>query len=156
MSLQSASAEEIVAVTKLASGRETMKLYGVKKLCVGVHPLPAKLKSKAITEQSLVEIMSERVSALGVNIDHKTATHLLSLQLKEDGENTYDLLLTVTSVAGPIWSLKMRASLSGHHPQHIKELVKRGTLIFCRNYQIANSNISGKEKAASCSGKQAK
>ncbi len=139
-------ADEIVAVTQLASGREMMNLHGVKKLCLGVHPLPARLKSKAITEAGLVDIISEQVGRLGVDIEPKTATHILSLQLKEDGENAYDLLLKVTSNTGPIWSLKMKATMSGNYPRRINELVKRGTQIFCRNYQIANSSQTEKKQ----------
>jgi hypothetical protein len=159
-----ANKEEIVAVTRLASSRQIAALKGIKHMAIGVSPLPEQLRCRTITEDSLCQIISARVSQK-VDIDPQSATHLLLLKFEAAGERDYHLFLTLTPLkktgneapsthsfaASTVsdapqkcWELKMRASLSGHYPRRINELVQRASIIFWRNYQLANTTEKAK------------
>jgi len=137
--------QEIIAVTHLASHREIVNLRGIKKMAIGVSPLPQALTEtteKQISATSLCNILSERAQACQVEIDPKKATHLLLLTLSPVAKHDYQLVLTVRPIkkttTRPLYSLKMRATMSGHFPKRINELVERASIIFWRNYQLAN------------------
>lgn len=137
--------QEIIAVTHLASHREIVNLRGIKKMAIGVSPLPQALTEtteKQISATSLCNILSERAQACQVEIDPKRATHLLLLTLSPVAKHDYQLVLTVRPIkkttTRPLYSLKMRATMSGHFPKRINELVERASIIFWRNYQLAN------------------
>jgi hypothetical protein len=137
--------QEIIAATHLASHREIVNLRGIKKMAIGVSPLPQALTEtteKQISATSLCNILSERAQACKVEVDPKIATHLLLLTLSPVAKHDYQLVLTVRPIkkttTRPLYSLKMRATMSGHYPKRINELVERASIIFWRNYQLAN------------------
>lgn len=137
--------QEIIAATHLASHREIVNLRGIKKMAIGVSPLPQALTEtteKQISATSLCNILSERAQACKVEVDPKKATHLLLLTLSPVAKHDYQLVLTVRPIkkttTRPLYSLKMRATMSGHYPKRINELVERASIIFWRNYQLAN------------------
>ncbi len=137
--------QEIIAATHLASHREIVNLRGIKKMAIGVSPLPQALTEtteKQISATSLCNILSERALACKVEVDPKKATHLLLLTLSPVAKHDYQLVLTVRPIkkttTRPLYSLKMRATMSGHYPKRINELVERASIIFWRNYQLAN------------------
>ena len=135
--------QEIIAVTHLASHREILSLHGIKKMAIGVSPLPQALtdnSDKSLTATSLCNILSKRAQSCQVEIDAKKATHLLLLTLSPLGRHDYQLVLTVRPLqtSRPIYTMKMRATMSGHYPQRLNELIERASIIFWRNYQLAN------------------
>ncbi len=114
-------------------------------MAIGVSPLPQALTEtteKQISATSLCNILSERAQACKVEVDQKKATHLLLLTLSPVAKHDYQLVLTVRPIkkttTRPLYSLKMRATMSGHYPKRINELVERASIIFWRNYQLAN------------------
>ena len=143
-----AKAEEIIAATHLASHREILNLHGIKKMAIGVSPLPQALTSntdktdKSFSATSLCNILSERAQSCNVEIEPKGATHLLLLTLSPLAKHDYQLLLTVRAIkktaTKPLYTMKMRATMSGHYPKHLNELINRASIIFWRNYQLAN------------------
>ena len=136
--------QEIIAVTHLASHREILSLHGIKKMAIGVSPLPQALtdnSDKSLTATSLCNILSKRAQSCQVEIDAKKATHLLLLTLSPLARHDYQLVLTVRPLqksSRPIYTMKMRATMSGHYPQRLNELIERASIIFWRNYQLAN------------------
>jgi hypothetical protein len=136
--------QEIIAVTHLASHREILSLHGIKKMAIGVSPLPQALadsSDKSLTATSLCNILSKRAQSCLVEIDAKAATHLLLLTLSPLAKHDYQLVLTVRPLKNsnrPIYTMKMRATMSGHYPQRLNELIERASIIFWRNYQLAN------------------
>ncbi|MBP9093342.1 hypothetical protein KBI23_20140 [bacterium] len=139
------TAQEIIAATHLASHREILNLHGIKKMAIGVSPLPQALNDnpdKSITADSLCNILSARAQSCQVKIDPKGATHLLLLTLSPLAKHDYQLLLTVRPVkkatSRPLYTLKMRATMTGHYPNRINQLIERASIIFWRNYQLAN------------------
>ncbi len=136
--------QEIIAVTHLASHREILSLHGIKKMAIGVSPLPQALtdsSDKSLTATSLCNILSKRAQSCQVDIDAKRATHLLLLTFSPLAKHDYQLVLTVRPLSKPsrpIYTMKMRATMSGHYPQRLNELVERASIIFWRNYQLAN------------------
>lgn len=140
-----AASQEIIAATHLASHREILNLRGIKKMAIGVSPLPKALDDnadKSITAASLCNILSARAQSCQVKIDAKEATHLLLLTLSPLAKHDYQLVLTVRPInkrnSSPVYKLKMRATMSGHYPKRINELIERASIIFWRNYQVAN------------------
>jgi hypothetical protein len=139
------TAQEIIAATHLASHREILNLHGIKKMAIGVSPLPQALndnQDKTITADSLCNILSARAQSCQVKIDPKGATHLLLLTLSPLAKHDYQLLLTVRPIkkvtSRPLYTLKMRATMTGHYPNRINQLIERASIIFWRNYQLAN------------------
>lgn len=139
------TAQEIIAATHLASHREILNLHGIKKMAIGVSPLPQALndnQDKSITADSLCNILSARAQSCQVKIDPKGATHLLLLTLSPLAKHDYQLLLTVRPIkkatSRPLYTLKMRATMTGHYPNRINQLIERASIIFWRNYQLAN------------------
>lgn len=139
------TAQEIIAATNLASHREILNLHGIKKMAIGVSPLPQALndnQDKSITADSLCNILSARAQSCQVKIDPKGATHLLLLTLSPLAKHDYQLLLTVRPIkkatSRPLYTLKMRATMTGHYPNRINQLIERASIIFWRNYQLAN------------------
>lgn len=136
--------QEIIAATHLASHREIVNLRGIKKMAIGVSPLPQALRvtPEKISATSLCNILSERAQACQVEIAPQKATHLLLLTLSPVAKHDYQLVLTVRPIkkttTRPLYTLKMRATMSGHYPKRINELVERASIIFWRNYQLAN------------------
>jgi len=138
------TAQEIIAATHLASHREILNLHGIRKMAIGVSPLPQALTDngdKSISATSLCNILSKRAQSCQVEIQPKGATHLLLLTLSPLAKHDYRLVLTVRPIKSssrPIYTLKMRATMSGHYPQRLNELIERASIIFWRNYQLAN------------------
>jgi len=137
--------QEIIAATHLASHREILSLHGIKTMAIGVSPLPPSLSvsnDKSITATSLCNILSKRAQSCQVEIDSQRATHLLLLTLSPLAKHDYQLILTVRpiikKVSSPLYTLKMRATMTGHYPKRINELIERASIIFWRNYQLAN------------------
>ena len=99
-------------------------------------------QDKSITADSLCNILSARAQSCQVKIDPKGATHLLLLTLSPLAKHDYQLLLTVRPVkkatSRPLYTLKMRATMTGHYPNRINQLIERASIIFWRNYQLAN------------------
>ncbi|CAN5514977.1 hypothetical protein BH11CYA1_BH11CYA1_02620 [soil metagenome] len=140
-----AVSEEIIAATHLASHREILNLHGIKKMAIGVSPLPTAITSssdKSISAESLCDILSERAQSCHVEIEPAGATHLLLLTLSQLAKHDYQLVLSVRAIkktaAKPLYTLKMRATMSGYYPKHLNELIERASIIFWRNYQLAN------------------
>lgn len=113
-------------------------------MAIGVSPLPQALtdsSDKSLTASSLCNILSKRAQPCQVEIDEKAATHLLLLTLSPLASHDYQLVLTVRPLkksSKPIYTMKMRATMSGHYPQRLNELIERASIIFWRNYQLAN------------------
>ena len=114
-------------------------------MAIGVSPLPQALndnQDKSITADSLCNILSARAQSCQVKIDPKGATHLLLLTLSPLAKHDYQLLLTVRPIkkatSRPLYTLKMRATMTGHYPNRINQLIERASIIFWRNYQLAN------------------
>jgi hypothetical protein len=136
--------QEIIAVTHLASHREILSLHGIREMAIGVSPLPQALthsSDKSLTAASLCNILSKRAQPCQVETDAQRATHLLLLTLSPLAKHDYQLVLTVRPLkksSRPIYTMKMRATMSGHYPQRLNELIERASIIFWRNYQLAN------------------
>ena len=139
------SKQEIIAATHLASHHEILNLHGIKRMAIGVSPLPKSLSQrgdKSISATSLCNILSKRAQSCLVEIAPKGATHLLLLTLSPLAKHDYQLILTVRPInktgSRALYTLKMRATMSGHYPNRLNELIERASIIFWRNYQLAN------------------